>query len=126
MRRQPPAIQDRIGRKAWSVAVVLAILLQGLLALAPAQASDGFALDAASICSSAVKASGEADRPHDPSASHCPLCQNLQPSLGLSPASAVVILARTKPERLVPIAATGIARAVRPAGFHSRAPPISS
>jgi hypothetical protein len=116
--------QARTGRKAWSVAVALVLLLQGLFAGFPAGAAGGFALDAASICSSVVKVSGEADQPHDPAAPHCPLCQNLQPSLGLSPPAIVAVLPQAKPAHLAGHASPIEAKPFQPVGFLSRAPPI--
>ena len=126
MRRQPPAIQDRIGRKAWSVVVVLALMIQGLLALAPAKAADSFGWDVAAICSVAGTTAGQDAPAHDPAASHCPLCQNLQPSLGLAPVPAATPLPQAKPRRLAGHGFAIGAPALHPVGFLSRAPPLAA
>jgi hypothetical protein len=123
MTRQPRASKARTGRNAWSVVVVLALMIQGLLALAPAKAADSFGWDVAAICSVAGKAAGQDAPAHDPAASHCPLCQNLQPSLGLAPPPAPALLRQAKPRGLPGQVHTAIGPAFLPIGFLSRAPP---
>ena len=111
---------------AWSVVAVLALLLQGLLVFAPAKAADGFALDAAAICSVAGKMVDDTGKAHDPSASHCPLCQNLQPSLGLSPPAVMAILPQAKPLGLARPVSPVMGQPFQPVGFLSRAPPVAA
>ncbi len=117
--RQARATKARTGPKAWSVAVVLALMIQGLLALAPAKAADSFGWDVAAICSAA----GQDTPAHDPAASHCPLCQNLQPSLGLAPPPATALPPQAKPRGLAGQARPAIDPSFQPVGFLSRAPP---
>jgi hypothetical protein len=122
MTRQPRASKARTGRKAWSVVVVLALMIQGLLALAPAKAADSFGWDVAAICSAA----GQNAPAHDPAASHCPLCQNLQPSLGLAPPPATALPPHANPRELAGQAHPAIDQPFQPVGFLSRAPPITA
>jgi hypothetical protein len=124
--RQARATKARTGRNAWSVVVVLALMIQGLLALAPAKAADSFGWDVASICSAVGKAAEQDAPAHDPAASHCPLCQNLQPSLGLAPPPAPVLLPPAKPRKLAGQAHRAIDQPFQPVGFLSRAPPIAA
>ena len=126
MTRQPRASKARTGRKAWSVVVVLALMIQGLLALAPAKAADSFGWDVAAICSAAGKAAGQDTPAHDPAASHCPLCQNLQPSLGLAPPPTTTLLPQAKPRGLAGQAHLTIDQPFQPVGFLSRAPPVTA
>lgn len=124
--RQPRAAKARTGRKAWSVAVVLALMIQGLLALVPARADSSPGWDTAAICSTMGSVAERTAPTHDPAASHCPLCQNLQPSLGLAPVPAATPLPPAKPRRL---AGHGFAiggPALHPVGFLSRAPPLAA
>lgn len=126
MTRQPRATKARTGRKAWSVVVVLALMIQGLLALAPAKAADSFGWDVASICSTAGKTAGQNAPAHDPAASHCPLCQNLQPSLGLAPPVATALPPHANPRELAGQAYPTIDQPFQPVGFLSRAPPLAA
>jgi hypothetical protein len=123
MTRQSRPSKARTGRKAWSVAVVLALMIQGLLALAPAKAADSSGWDVAAICSVAGKAAGQDAPAHDPATSHCPLCQNLQPSLGLAPPPATALLPQANPRELAGPARPAIDPSFQPVGFLSRAPP---
>jgi hypothetical protein len=124
--RQPRAAKARTGRKAWSVVVVLALMIQGLLALVPAKAGNDPGWDTAAICSTAGNGTGQTDPTHDPAASHCPLCQNLQPSLGLAPVPAATPLPQAKPRRLAGHGFAIGAPALHPVGFLSRAPPLAA
>lgn len=111
---------------AWSVVAALALLLQGIFAFTPVQAADSFVISAASICSASGKTTPEAGSAHEDGASHCPLCQSLQPSLGLTPPATHFGLTVAVPSRLAAAPAAGTPEPTPAASFRSRAPPIPS
>jgi len=113
----------RPGRLAWSVVAVVALLFQVLGLAVPVSASDAFAIDAAAICSATAGPAGDTGKAHDPSASHCPLCQNLGPSLALLPPAPAIGLPQGQALRSALPSVTVFDHPIHSAGFHSRAPP---